>query len=327
MYGGHITDDWDRKLCRTYLLEYMHPDQLEGELFLAPGYAVPPNSDYKGYHAYIDENLPPESPYLYGLHPNAEIGVLTQTSEELFKTLLEMQPKDSGGGGGGGMSMEEKVKNILDEIMEKLPDEFNLYELNQKVEEKTPYVVVALQECERMNILMNEIRTTLKACSLGLKGELTITSAMESLMNSLFIDQVPGSWMARAFPSMLGLTAWYADLLQRIKELENWTGDFQMPACLWLGGLFNPQSLLTAIMQSMARKNEWPLDKMALQCDVTKKAREDMNAPPREGAYISGLFMEGARWDTQQGSIAESKLKELTPAMPVLFIKAIPIGK
>ena len=23
MYGGHITDDWDRRLCRTYLEEYM----------------------------------------------------------------------------------------------------------------------------------------------------------------------------------------------------------------------------------------------------------------------------------------------------------------
>merc|ERR1711917_143742 len=101
-----------------------------------------------------------------------------------------------------------------------------------------------------------------------------------------------GSWIARAFPSMLGLTAWYADLLQRIKELDGWTADFQMPNCLWLGGLFNPQSLLTAIMQSMARKNEWPLDKMALQCDVTKKNREDMNAPPREGAYISGLIVD-----------------------------------
>lgn len=47
MYGGHITDDWDRRLCRTYLEVYMHPDQLEGDLFLAPGYPVPPNADYK----------------------------------------------------------------------------------------------------------------------------------------------------------------------------------------------------------------------------------------------------------------------------------------
>jgi hypothetical protein len=26
MYGGHITDDWDRRLCRTYLEEIMQPD-------------------------------------------------------------------------------------------------------------------------------------------------------------------------------------------------------------------------------------------------------------------------------------------------------------
>lgn len=46
-------------------------------------------------------------------------------------------------------------------------------------------------------------------------------------------------------------------------------------------------------------RNEWPLDSMGLQCDVTKKNREDLSSPPREGAYVHGLYMEGARWDTQ----------------------------
>ena len=178
-----------------------------------------------------------------------------------------------------------------------------------------------------MNILTNEIRISLKSCSLGLKGELTITSDMEMLMNSLFIDKVPETWNKRAYPSLLGLTAWYSDLLARIKDLENWTADFAMPTTLWLGGLFNPQSFLTAIMQSMARKNEWPLDKMALQVDVLKKNKEDISAPPREGAYLNGLFMEGARWDSGNGSIAESKLKELTPSMPVMYVKAIPLDR
>ena len=35
----------------------------------------------------------------------------------------------------------------------------------------------------------------------------------------------------------------------------------------------------------------------------------------------------GARWDTQTGVIAEARLKELTPAMPVVFIKAIPVDR
>jgi dynein heavy chain len=329
MYGGHITDDWDRKLCKTYLEEYLAAEMLDGELHLAPGFRIPPNTDYKGYHAYIDECLPQESPYLYGLHPNAEIEFLTTTSEKLFRTVFEMQPRDAEGASGGGTSREEKIKMILDDIVEKLPDEFNMTELQGKVppEERNPYVVVAFQECERMNYLTSEIRRTLKELDLGLKGELTITSAMEALSNALFLDVIPESWMKRAYPSLSGLTVWYADLLTRVKELETWTTDFQLPGAVWLGGLFNPQSFLTAIMQQMARKNEWPLDRMALQCDVTKKSREDMGGPPRDGAYVFGLYMEGARWDTQTGMITEARLKELAPAMPVIFIKAIPVER
>ncbi|XP_039715552.1 dynein axonemal heavy chain 17 isoform X3 [Pteropus medius] len=295
MYGGHITDDWDRRLCRTYLVEYIRAEMLEGEIQLAPGFQIPPNLDYKGYHEYIDENLPPESPYLYGLHPNAEIGFLTVTSEKLFRTVLEMQPKESDSGAGAGVSREEKVKAVLDEVLEKIPETFNMAEIMAKAAEKTPYVVVAFQECERMNILTNEMRRSLKELNLGLKGELTITTDMEDLSTALFYDTVPDTWVARAYPSMMGLAAWYADLLLRIRELEAWTTDFALPTTVWLAGFFNPQSFLTAIMQSMARKNEWPLDKMCLSVEVTKKTREDMTAPPREGSYVYGLFMEGQR--------------------------------
>lgn len=73
------------------------------------GFPAPPNTDYVGYHKYIDERLPPESPYLYGLHPNAEIGFLANISELMFRTIFEMQPRDTGSAAGAGMSREEKV--------------------------------------------------------------------------------------------------------------------------------------------------------------------------------------------------------------------------
>ncbi|NWI39538.1 DYH9 protein, partial [Picathartes gymnocephalus] len=327
MYGGHITDDWDRRLCKTYLEEFIKPEVLEGELCLAPGFPLPGNMDYNGYHQYIDDALPAESPHLYGLHPNAEIGFLTQRSERLLRTVLELQPRDSSEGQRAGGTREERVQALLEEMLEKLTEEFNMAELMAKVEERTPYAVVALQECERMNALTAEIRRSLTELELGLKGELTMTGAMESLQNSLFLGAVPEPWLRRSYPSTASLGSWFADLLARSSELEAWSRDFSLPSTLWLGGFFNPQSLLTAIMQSSARKNKWPLDKLALQCDVTKKSREDFASAPREGAYVHGLFMEGARWDVQTGTITDARLKELTPAMPVVFLRAVPDDK
>ncbi|KAI1899529.1 hypothetical protein AGOR_G00062730 [Albula goreensis] len=339
MYGGHITDDWDRRLCRTYLEEYMQPNQFDRKLALAPGFVVPSNLDYQGYHGYIDEMLPHESPVHYGLHPNAEIEFLTVTSDSLFHTLLELQSRDSVMGEGASQTVEEKVKTILDDILEKLPEEYNMSDITSKTAERSPYILVCFQECERMNMLINEIRRSLKELDLGLKGELAISSEMEQLQTALFFDNVPDTWTKLAYPSTFSLAQWYNDVLLRCRELDSWTQDLALPSVVWLSGLFNPQSFLTAqqrecmvsscccvpaVMQSLARKNEWALDKMNLTVDVTKKFKEDFNQPAREGAYVYGLYMEGARWDIQGGNITEARLKELTPSMPVIFVRAIP---
>lgn len=169
-----------------------------------------------------------------------------------------------------------QVQSVLEEILEKLPEPFNMMEIMAKAEEKTPFVVVAFQECERMNILTQEIRRSLKELDLGLKvrtravspsqpilvpcgavagsrtphplltlrpnpppaflspkGELTITADMEELANALFYDSIPESWMRYAYPSLLSLGAWYADLLLRIRVSIR--GDTRGH---WLTGLF-----------------------------------------------------------------------------------------
>jgi dynein heavy chain len=71
-----------------------------------------------------------------------------------------------------------------------MPDQFNMHDIMAKCEERTPYVIVCFQECERMNMLTHEMKRSLRELDLGLKGELTTTSDMEDLSNSLFFDQV-----------------------------------------------------------------------------------------------------------------------------------------
>lgn len=62
-----------------------------------------------------------------------------------------------------------QVKQTLEDILDKVPEPFNTTDMMARVDEQTPYVIVSFQECERMNILMNEINRSLKELLLGLK--------------------------------------------------------------------------------------------------------------------------------------------------------------
>ena len=76
-------------------------------------------------------------------------------------------------------------------------------------------------------------------------------------------------------------------------------------------------------MQVTARRNELPLDRLTTITDVTKKMTADeIEAISRDGAYVSGLFLEGARWDTGTGQIEDAILKQLYSPMPVILVKA-----
>jgi len=51
---------------------------------------------------------------------------------------------------------------------------------------------------------------------------------MEEMSSSLYLDQVPARWLRLAYPPVLPLTAWIADVALRHKELDIWLVDFQV---------------------------------------------------------------------------------------------------
>lgn len=62
-----------------------------------------------------------------------------------------------------------QVKTFLDDIIDKLPEAYNIPDITSKTTERSPYILVCFQECERMNFLLYEIRRSLKELDLGLK--------------------------------------------------------------------------------------------------------------------------------------------------------------
>jgi dynein heavy chain len=194
----------------------------------------------------------------------------------------------------------------------------------ERVEDVTPYTGVFLQECERMNDLIFEVRRSLVELDSGLKGDLSITEPMEKIMAALADYKVPMSWEKLAWASRDPLAAWLSNLLQRQIQLLNWTGDLAQPKVTWISGLFNAQAFVNAVKQVTSRKNDWALNKLVTTVDVTKKTTpEEMEATTRDGAYVFGLYMEGARWDMAAGCLEDSFMKELYPKMPVILMKAI----
>ena len=323
MYGGHIVEDWDRRLASAYLDCYMRDELLDG-LEMLPRFSSPtPGQSHRAVVAHIADAFPPETPLAFGLHPNAEIGFKLREAGALCGAMLSLQPREAGA--EAGASAEERARTVLDELLEKLPELFDQEELRGRVEELTPYASVAIQETERMNVLLTEIRRGLAELDLGLKGDLTMSPPMEQLMRSLASDTVPPSWERVAWPSMRPLGSWMVNLVQRCAQLSDWTSDMQLPPVVWLSGLFNPSSFLTAVMQTTARRNDWALDRTVVVTEVTKKAAEDIQVPSRDGCYVSGLTLEGARW-TENG-LEESRPKELFCPMPVMLIKAVPAEK
>lgn len=201
-----------------------------------------------------------------------------------------------------------------------------------------------------MNELLREVRRSLVELRKGLDGALNMSEPMEDLAAALALNQVPGrnpyakcSWERLAWPSRRGLAAWFADLLRRVEQLARWGGTLATPVSLWLPGLFNPMAFLTAIMQVTARATGAPLDSMTIEASVTTLASADeaTGYPPGGGMLVHGLFMEGARWAAAgedgvpephdvagtpcAGHIADARLKQLLPPMPLLLLRAVPV--
>lgn len=97
---------------------------------------------------------------------------------------------------------------------------------------------------------------------------------------------------------------------------------------MWLSGLHIPESYLTALIQVACRKNNWPLDKSTLFTTVTGFTDpDDIEERPPLGCYVTGLFLEGAKWNLAENSLARSSPKVLIEPLPILLIVPIEVHR
>lgn len=66
-----------------------------------------------------------------------------------------------------------------------------------------------------------------------------------------------------------------------------------------------------------------PIDELDFGFTVVDMEPEEINEHPEDGVFIHGLYMEGARWDTNEGVIEDSLPSEMHFKMPVIWFQPI----
>ncbi|KAG8513614.1 Dynein heavy chain 3, axonemal [Galemys pyrenaicus] len=291
-YGGRVTDDKDRRLLLSLLSTFYCKEIKQDHYYLAPGdtYYIPPHGSYQSYIDYL-RNLPITAhPEVFGLHENADITKDNQETNQLFQGVLLTLPRQSG---GIGKSPQEVVEDLAQDVLSKLPKDFDLETIMVKypvIYEESMNTVLR-QELIRFNRLTKVVRKSLIDIGRAIKGQVLMSSELEDVFSSMLVGKVPGMWMAKSYPSLKPLGGYVADLLARL-----------------------------AFFQNYSRKYTIPIDHIGFEFEVTTQEAV-MESNPKDGAYIKGLFLEGARWDRKTMQIEESLPKILYDPLPIIWLK------
>eukprot|EP00079_Xenopus_tropicalis_P035681 XP_017949452.1 PREDICTED: dynein heavy chain 14, axonemal [Xenopus tropicalis] len=258
VYGGRVTDLWDRRCLLSILDKFYTPAVLqEGHSFSSCKVyrSLPDGATLGECRAYLESLPDTDSPEIFGMHPNAERANLQSQAQLLLDTVTIMQSRISVGllPHGAGEDEAPSVLQIISNIRNALP---------QTVEGKPPeggaaqgtdtnmtlslllsdprwetlvratkgfdplinsaLLTVLRQETDRFNHLLSVIHGSLHALQRAIKGEIILTKQLEEVQICLGNLKVPALWQQHSYESCKLLGSWVDDLVQRVRFFATW---------------------------------------------------------------------------------------------------------
>lgn len=333
-YGGRVTDQCDRDLLLVYAKECFNERVLTDDRYKLADYDyyVPDDDGFKltpeliknlvrkdelaFYEIKINDFSNIDPPSAFGQHDNAEISAQISDSNILLDSILALQPRK---GAQGADNSEAQLKETIEKLLEsEIPEQIDMdevYDKTKMIENDDPLKIVLLQEIERYNKLLSVVRHSLENLRNGIEGKILISEELEKVMSSLYENKVPEVWKF-AYHSLKPLTSWIMDLKKRVDMMKTWALKGQ-PTVFWISGFTYPTGFTTAILQISARRQGKSIDNVFLDFYFNNSTTK----PPSDGAYVSGLFLEGAKWDADKPCLVEAETMKLHYEMPVIHFK------
>jgi len=326
-YGGRVTDVHDRRTINNILTDFYCPEILSDDYKFSPSgiYYAPPYTELENYIDFVRSLPINQMPEAFGLHANANLVASISEAMKLLATACSLQPKT--GGGESGRSPDEILAETSAKYYSEVPPPFDcegvaaMYPVDYNESMNT----VLTQELLRFNKLILKVRSTLADVGKAVKGLVVMSQELEEVANGILLNTTPGVWKSCSYPSLKPMLSYVADLCARMKFLQEWI-DKGVPLDFWISGFYFTQSFLTGQLQNYARKFKLPIDMLMWNFAVLDKSHQT-TAKPEVGCIVYGLFLDGARWDTEEGVIAESLPKVLVSEIPHIHLIPCEVSK
>jgi dynein heavy chain len=222
-YGGRVTDDWDRRILRSYINHLFNDEAVttpQYKLSNLSNYYIPEGTEMQHYRDYINSLPASDKPEVFGQHPNADIASQMRESTNILDTLLSLMPQTSNGQAG---TVEEKVMTTVQDLEKRVPELIDYETTYASVKhDMNPFNVVLLQEIKRYNHLLNLVKKALEDLQKGIMGLIVMNSELEEAFNSIYEGKVPSKW-GTAYSSMKPLAGWMRDLILRVDHFSGWS--------------------------------------------------------------------------------------------------------
>ncbi|KAH9593471.1 Dynein heavy chain [Trypanosoma melophagium] len=332
-YGGRVTDDWDRRVLKTYIEQFMCEKIITEErypLSAAAEYYIP--AETTTLQSYKDEcmQLPiTDPPEAFGQHANADISSRVAESTMLLENLISVNTTLARGGGSSAssakvVSEESRCLEILASLEEPskaaIPALIDYDAVYESVKEDTNNALntCLLQEIQRYNVLLRKIIAQKKELRRAVKGEVVMSDELESVFTALLLGRVPPPWTS-AYPSIKPLASWSMDLVERVEQMKQWGQ--RVPNVFWLSGFTYPTGFLKSLQQQQARHDHISIDQYTWEFTVLPSEERTIVHRAKKGAYVRGIFLEGAGWNAETRTLCEPRPLELIVPMPIIHFK------
>jgi len=305
-YGGHVTDPRDLQRIRYLIVDFLNPLMMDGDKYpftSKEAYLYP--SEGVVMEQYLSKLPFYDPPEILGLSEFLRPALQSKDSKLLLSSIAKLQQWNP-------QTLEDSIiTDLLVQIPQLLDENAHIKGYHDEL-----FIPIIQNEIVLLNKILRKINHVLSMIQQGMRENHYLLTQHFAEYQDIIHNKVPKAWMV--YPSNLDLNKWFQDLKLRVAFFNNWITNGP-PVILSLGAFSQPQALFAALMhQAMkhAPKGEFDsLDQFEMNVIHGESPRDE------ESIAVSGLLMEGARWDLSFNKLEEMNQQQQYSKLPTVLLK------